>query len=120
MKPDDKILGKPLKNNSQEILIKILSKSEMNKRRAKFFEDLNMDFFEGKNNNILNFLIQSSLQASMFGHCQRYLIGVDKIGFVIQLFEEWTKHGAPHEKDLFIIRFVMMYIFRNSKKNQEN
>ena len=73
------------------------------------FETLNRKYFEGKNENIQTYLIETSLRDKSFSYTQKYLISVDKMDYVAQMFDSWTQLGAPHEKELFVIRFILMY-----------
>lgn len=39
---------------------------------------------------------------------QRFLIYLEETEAAIRCLEEWSAKGDPHEKDLFVVRFILL------------
>lgn len=89
-------------------MLNIGSKIPFQKRLSKVLEGINSKFFGNMHPNINEFLVDSSIKAEAFGHTQKYLINLRKIEKVEKLFDTWTEDCQPHEKDLFVVRFVLV------------
>ena len=94
-----------------ETILDITSLTSFSIKKSKLLEKMLLQFFKGKNDQILEVLFDNALASDNFGYAHKYSVKLNDKDRAIKLFNKWAGSADPCEKDLFIARYILLYFF---------
>ena len=107
---------------SEDLLLKLL---EIHCRvsylpdKTRVWVKINNKFYEGKNEEIFNFLAKDAQNNKSYSTAQAFSVNCSNLDLSKELIIEWSKSGKTSEQDLFVIRYIMLKLTARRKKDAE-
>ena len=92
------------------MLLDLHKNYDFSNEKLRFWMDYVNKFDPEEKNKVFEVLAEQAIKNQEFPIAQNLILRIDRFDLVTKLFDQWIPLGNPNEAELFIIRYLLLYI----------